>query len=228
MNNKISLDSMIHLAVNELDERQYEAYIAAKTANTLKQPGENLDNRIQRIIHKRDRKDKYIYFGKVMSKVAVCFMILFTCTSFTFLTAEAVRESVAMVAMEWYEKFTRTTISADNPPAELPEIELGYIPEGFVTEEHSYSIDEYYHKFIYNKDGLLEITIVIADSNIGFNFDNERLEYYIVKMGNENILWFNNDNYNHILISEKGLTFDLKGDFPLNELVEVHRNIGLK
>ncbi len=227
MENKITLESLIKLAVNELDEREYENYISLKDGGLLPEPDEKLDSEIEKIIRKQNRKDNYKYFAKVMSKVAVCFMILVTCASFTFLTADAVRESVVMVAMEWYEKFTRTTISAQNPPTELPEIELGYIPEGFAESKVDISNDEYYHKFERTNGSYIEIVITISNSDIEFNTDNERLGYYSIIINGNKSIWINKKDFNYLLLYKNGIAFNLNGNVTINELISIYENINI-
>ncbi len=226
MDNRVELDSMIHMAVAELDSREYEEYIKNKRRNKLFYPDEKLNKRINKVINKEERKEKQIIFAKRVSKIAVSFAIIFSCLSGTFLTAEAVRESVVTVAIEWYEKFTRTTIISEDVPTELPEIELGYIPEGYSTYGSILnSKTEYFHQLSLDKENIINIQIRITDEKINFDMDNERINYYTILIDNDRALWLSDGKYNGILIHKNNISFWIHGFSPLNEIINIYKKI---
>lgn len=226
MENKVSLEAMIHFAVTELEEREYRQYLELKENNRLETPAESYERKMQKALKEGKNSDRLVRFRKAAARAASVFFIAFSLMSMSFLNVRAVREAVAQVIMEWYDGFTKTTIVAQATVDKIPDVEFGYIPEGFelvrVDDEYTWL---HRYEFETPDSKHFEITFMISDSNSNINSDNDRLDYYTVTIDDIPDIWVGNTDFNKIVISKNGITFDISGTMGLKELIEIYNNI---
>ncbi len=228
MNNQVSFDSLLRMAVRETYMEQINSIPAEdKLEETLK-PSVAFKKKISAIVRKETRNEKLIHFRKVAYRVAVVLMMCISLTFGSLLTAKAVRESIATTILEWHDKFTRIFIETDTPPTELPEIRFNYIPEGFeLVEEESVITKSFVtHTYIQNTN-YIRIKINPFDPSFIENIDNEFSKYYFVKVTDTYGIWINFNDENLLFIPKGSANFSINGTVPLEEILKIYENIDI-
>lgn len=228
MDKKVSLEAMLHLAAVELDELEYQEFKELEHKKELEKPGEKLTEKLQSMINKEKKADNFLNFRKNLSKVAVIVMMSFSLLSMSFLSASAVRESVADVILEWYDGFTRIFMINEDIETTIGDVQFGYVPEGFKIvskDEESKNMKRYY--FEDDNEKYFDVYLSNSeDSNI-FNSDNERLNYHNIIIDDISGIWIENEGYNQVVISIHGITYNITGYIDLGEVIEFYNNINI-
>ena len=226
MNNQVSFDSLLRMAVRETYMEQINSIPAEdKLEETLK-PSVAFKKKISAIVRKETRNEKLIHFRKVAYRVAVVLMMCISLTFGSLLTAKAVRESIATTILEWHDKFTRIFIETDTPPTELPEIRFNYIPEGFeLVDEESY-IRMDYQLFTYKHNGsFINIYITNEQPNNSDFIDNETSTIYPIKIEESYCLWRSNIYENQLIGSTHGKFCSIVSSLTIEEIINIYKNI---
>ncbi len=223
MNNQVSFDSLLRMAVRETYMDQVNAIPPEDELEKILHTDDNFKNKIKAIVQKENRNEKLIHFSRAAAKVAVVVLVCISLTFASLMTAEAVRESVATTILEWHDKFTRIFIETDTQPDKLPEIRFNYIPEGFELIEEESIKDESFmiYTFSGKKKDFLRIHINFRSSKI----DNEYSSYYIISIENKKGIWINNGYTNQLIISSGSYCYNITSSLPIENVINVYKNI---
>ena len=223
MNNQVSFDSLLRMAVRETYMDQVNAIPPENELEKILHPDDNFKNKIKAIVRRENRNEKLVHFSRAASKVAVVILVCISLTFASLMTADAVRESVATTILEWHDKFTRIFIETDAQPERLSEIKFNYIPEGFELVEEESIKDESFmiYTFSDNKKDFLRIHINFRSSKI----DNEYSSYYIISIGNKKGIWINNEYTNQLIISSGNYCYNITSSLPIENVIDVYKNI---
>lgn len=227
MNNQVSFDSLLRMAVRETYMDQVNAIPPEDELEKILHTDDNFKNKIKAIVHRENRNEKLIHFSRAAAKVAVVVLVCISLTFASLMTAEAVRESVATTILEWHDKFTRIFIETDTVPEKLPEIRFNYIPEGFeLVEEESVFKPTLINNVYKNMDNCyINININAEDVNTNRNIDNEHTEFYIISIGNNRGCWIQSTNETMLVISNKNIHFIISGITSIDEIIKIYKNI---
>lgn len=228
MDKKVSLEAMLHLAAVELDELEYQEFKKLEQKKELEKPGEKLTEKLQSMMNKEKKADNFLNFRKNLSKVAVIIMMSFSLLSMSFLSASAVRESVADVILEWYDGFTRIFMINEDIETTIGDVEFGYIPDGFymtLNDEESARMKNF--DFKDNNEKFINVHLSLSKNTNALNNDNDRLNYHSIIIDEISGLWMENNNYNQMIISTDGITYNIAGDITLAEIIKIYKNLKL-
>lgn len=227
MNNQVSFDSLLRMAVRETYMDQVNAIPPEDELEKILHPDDNFKNKIRAIVHRENRNEKLIHFSRAAAKVAVVVMVCISLTFASLMTAEAVRESVATTILEWHDKFTRIFIETDAAPEKLPEIRFNYIPEGFeLVEEESVVSDSFLnYKFLNGNSSYFHVNINTNKKHTKINVDNEHSYFYQIRINDANGIWISGIYENRLIISDKMLSFTINGDIPIEQIIGIYENI---
>ena len=227
MNNQVSFDSLLRMAVRETYMDQVNSIPPEDELEKILHTDDNFKNKIRAIVRRENRNEKLIHFSRAATKVAVVVLVCISLTFASLMTAEAVRESVVTTILEWHDKFTRIFIETDAELDKLPEIRFNYIPEGFeLVVEGSYSKDDY-RIFLYKNTNNSFINIIIQGGKIDDSIflDNEQSNIFIIKIDNIDCLWKYNEYENQLLISLKDKIYTITSSLSIEEIIKIYKNI---
>ena len=228
MDRKVSLEAMLHLAAVELDELEYQEFKELEHKKEFEKPSEELTEKLQSMMNKEKKADNFLNFRKNLSKVAVIVMMSFSLLSMSFLSASAVRESVADVILEWYDGFTRIFMINGDIETTIGDVEFGYIPDGFymtLNDEESARMKNF--DFKDNNEKFINVHLSLSKNTNALNNDNDRLNYHSIIIDEISGLWMENNNYNQMIISTDGITYNIAGDITLAEIIKIYKNLKL-
>ncbi len=229
MENKVSLESVIYFAVKEIEEREYEERPSLKELNNQQETSEFHNEKIEQILKKENKAERIIKFNKSISKVAVIFFVSFSVLSMTFLTVEAVRDSVATALIEWKDKFVSVFVLEETEKENIGEIEFGYITNEYYLEYSDTELENL-NMFIYTdgKGNYISISVSISDDRFNINMDNENgVIYHNIVIDNSNGIWAENNGYNMLIVARDGMTYSIDGYISLNEIIKIFSNINI-
>jgi len=227
MENKVSLESVIYFAVKEIEEREYEERPSLKELNNQQETSEFHNEKIEQILKKENKAERIIKFNKSISKVAVIFFVSFSVLSMTFLTVEAVRDSVATAFIEWKDKFVSVFILEETERENIGEVEFDYITDGYYLEYTDVELENL-KMFVYTdgQGNYINISISISDNRFNVNMDNENgIVYHNIVIDNANGIWAENHGYNMLTIVKNGVTYAIDGYISLNEIINIYSKI---
>ena len=110
MNNQVSFDSMLRMAIRETYMEQINSIPSEDKLEEILNPSPSFKKKINAIVLKETRNEKLMYMRRAAFRVAVVLMMCVSLTFGSLLTAKAVRESVATTILEWHDKFTKIFI----------------------------------------------------------------------------------------------------------------------
>jgi len=226
MNNQVSFDSLLRMAIRETYMEQINSIPSEEKLEQILHPSHAFKQKISAIVRRETRNEKLIQMRRITGRVAVVIMLCISLTFGSLLTAKAVRESVATTILEWHDKFTRIFIETDVPPTQLPEIRFNYIPEGFeLVEEESFIIPDTM-LLTYRNDKINFLQIIISssnDTNIDKS-DNEFSSFYSIKIDERYGTWISKDNENQLIIFNL-YTYNIVGELKIEEIIKIYKNI---
>ena len=226
MDNKVSLEAMLHLAAVELDELEYYEFKELEKKNKLAEPRDEFTLKMQSVLDKEKRVDTFLKLGKKLLKVAAVFMISFSLLSMSFLSVGAVRKSVADVILEWYDGFTKIFVVDEMAPTAIGDVELGFVPNDFfvvkVDDELENSKTVYFEN---SKGSYINVNITLSEKDNIINADNDTLEYYTIFIDGNQGIWLEENGYNVLIIARDGLKYTINGHINLSEIISIYKNI---
>lgn len=223
MNNQVSFDSLLRMAVRETYMDQVNSIPPEDELEKILHTDDNFKNKIKAIVHRENRNEKLIHFSRAATKVAVVVLVCISLTFASLMTADAVRESVATTILEWHDKFTRIFIETDAQSDKLPEIRFNYIPEGFeLVEEETVNSNTFKTISYYSEDKQFLIINVNFDND---KVDNEHSTYYSILIGGSRGIWINSELDNNLIINNENIMYSMKSTLSLDELVKIYENI---
>ncbi len=155
--------------------------------------------------------------------------------SFFWPQLQIIAGNLAISLFDGYNGYTFVYRVAQNNSV-LPEIEIGYIPEGYTLCEQNINEIKKHAVWYYvnNKGDFLSIGADINESGLGNYFDNEHHSQQYVTLANRQqalLLKGEDDSWQNILLwtTEKDdIVFMVSGKIPAKELMKIAENIILK
>lgn len=158
-------------------------------------------------------RDPYGYAGRYgrIGRYAMTAVITLAVLGATIFAIPQTRAIAINILTQWHEKYVSFIFSNNALPQELPEITIGYIPEGYELDFENYNEDMGHKLFVYKDSAgnILDISIYSAYRDIKFDLDNEHREILNLTLddGSEalylkavddgwpsNLLWRSKDN----------------------------------
>lgn len=227
MNNQVSFDSLLRMAVRETYMEQVNSIPPEDELEKILHTDDNFKNKIRAIVRRENRNEKLVHFSRAAAKVAVVVLVCISLTFASLMTAEAVRESVATTILEWHDKFTRIFIETDAEPDKLTEIRFNYIPEGFELVEEESMIADNCRMYTFTNGANLFLKILISSytSSVTEKADNERFSYYPIIVDTEKGIWITSNSESQLIINQSNLSFNIKGAISIEEIIMIYKNI---
>ena len=225
MNNNVSFDAMLQMAARESMYRQLNSFPSKKELKKMYTPSDVHENKMNRLIRKENRSDKFIAFHRQFSKVAVILLVAFTVTFTPLITAEAVRESIVQTVIEWKEEFASIFFKSERTPAVINEVKIGYMPEGFESAEESIHSKYLYTETFSNNMNFIILNIYSGDEISISNFDNKYTEYYAITIDNNEGVWLYHNNISSLIISKNNFIYHIDGNIDIGELINIYKSI---
>lgn len=160
--------------------------------------------------------------------VVLCIISLFFAL---IMTSPEVRAAVENVILKWYDKYTEFifTESTTGLVAEkIEDVEIGYIPEGYVLdgEDVSSKGKSLYYSNLKNPENYLVIEVFYNDST-SVAIDNERFIYEKIFV-NSNEAWFaysNNEDFKNLILVGENVTAFVVGFITKEDIIKIAENI---
>ncbi len=225
MNNNVSFDAMLQMAARESIYRQLNSFPSKKELEKMYSPSAAHENKMNKLIRKENRSDKFITFHKQLSKVAVILLITLTVTFTPLITAEAVRESIVQTVIEWKEEFASIFFKSENTPAVINEVKIGYMPEGFESVEPASQNEYSYTETFVSNHKHIVIGINSKYSETTANLDNEYTYYYSVLINNDKGILIYEEDYSTLIMSDSKFIYSIYGNTDISELMDIYKNI---
>ncbi len=227
MNNSVSVSSMANLAAREAMLQELSDIPPRSELEKMFKTSVKHEKRILKAIKKEKRVESLYKISRKFSNISVVLVICFTVFFTPVLSAKAVRESIAQTIIEWKDEFCRIFIESDAEPVTINNVEIGYIPEGYVLIEKSIFENDYlrFTYLIENKNPII-INISLFNKNNSY-IDNENLKYYTINIDNNIGLWLNRENYNVLLINKNQCFYQLEGYIDISELINIYDSINI-
>ena len=227
MKNNISYENLLQLAAKEVFESKMSEMPSDKELNKLYGARSTKHKKkMQKLIRVENRKNMIYSFIHRFSKVYLIFTLSFIMLSTTLLSAKAVSESVVITLIDWKDKFTNIFVESEYIESELPHIVPTYIPEGFtLVSDFNLSNDSRIFDFENSSSGYISIYLTTYSQNFTANVDNEHSEYYMLNIDSVPGTWIQQEDKNILIISAKGIFYNITGTIPLDEIVEIYKNL---
>ena len=140
---------------------------------------------------------------------------IFSCT---MLPVKAVREAVITTLIEWHDKFVSIIYVNEESPVSTFHITPSYIPSGFSQIESSgESTGRYYGQFQNSENS--QVT----------SLDSEFSSYYSISFDNNQAIWgIMDDDSNTLLWESSTLSFQVRGNLSITELIKISEGIEIQ
>lgn len=225
MNNNVSFDALLQMVARESVYRQLDSFPSKRELENMFDPSKTHEDKINKIIRKENRSDKFAAFNRQFSKVAVILLIAFTVTFTPLISAKAVRESIVQTVIEWKDEFTSIFFKSENTPAVINGVNIGYMVEGFESDGPIFK-DEYMYKKSYAQNSkFININIFSENKAITVNADNEFSNYYVISIDNNDGIWIYHDTFSKLIISNNEFIYIIEGSISIEEIINIYQNI---
>lgn len=227
---RLSTDALIAMIVTEAEERELSELPDIEAMNEEFHPSERFQRKMAALLRKAERRSTYkkakATAKRVFLAMAVSVSVLFCC----LLPAKAVREAVVTTLIEWHDKFVSVIFSSEGSTAQgsLPNISLGYIPEGFTEEVSTNDGERYYAYFSGPDNASYFVNVIPIEKSQAFYSDNEHTTYYSLEFDSQQALWgVHDDGTNMLIWNSRELSFVVSGRLDLSEIMKIAENISL-
>lgn len=224
---KISTDAMLALVVAEAERRELAKLPSLEEMNAAFHPSAQFQKKMDRLMRRvRHKKARRLCLAAV--KYAAVFLMgaltLFVCATIPVKAAELEHP----IQIDWNDEYIELRMRAQGiEQATLPpDIEFGYIPEGFVLQTGGRSPHHYYAHGAC-EDNFIDIQIWALASSDGLVLDNETAVFHALRFDGHDAIWgASADRDTDILLwREDDLFFYITGRLELKELIQIAENI---
>lgn len=227
MNNSVSVSSMANLAAREAMLQELSDIPPKSELEKMFKTSVKHEKRILKAIKKEKRVESLYKISRKFSNISVVLVICFTVFFTPVLSAKAVRESIAQTIIEWKDEFCRIFIESDAEPVTINNVEIGYIPEGYVLAGEPI-LERGKHRYIYSNGKDMLVLSVFANKEYYYAYkDNVNTNYYTLTIGNTEGILVGKNRYNSIIITNNIISFHIEGYISLNELIMIYENINI-
>lgn len=227
---RISPDALIAMIVTEAQNRELAQMPSLEEMNEDFQPSEKFQRKMEALVRDTKRKAER---KKQLLNVKRCFITLTAAISIfscTMLPVKAVREAVITTLIEWHDKFVSIIYVNEESPVTAFHITQSYIPEGFSQVESSDEFNSlYYSQFKNPSNDWFHILVLPIESTQKMSLDSEFSTYYSVNFNGIQAIWGIMDDKSNTLLWESGaLSFQVRGNLDLTELIKISEGIKVK
>ena len=224
---RISPDALIAMIVTEAQDRELARMPSLEEMNEDFQPSEKFQRKMEALVRdtkrKAERKKRLLDIKRFFISVTAAISI-FSCT---MLPVKAVREAVITTLIEWHDKFVSIIYVNEESPVTTFHITPSYIPEGFsqveVPDEGS---DLYYGQFSDSSNSWFDIIVLPIENKQETFLDNEFSTYYSISFNGIQAIWgIMNDKSNTLLWESRALSFQVRGNLDLTEIIKISEGI---
>ena len=227
---RISPDALIAMIVTEAQNRELAQMPSLEEMNEDFQPSEKFQRKMEALVHdtkrKAERKKRLLGIKRFFITLTAAISI-FSCT---MLPVKAVREAVITTLIEWHDKFVSIIYVNEESPVTAFHITQSYIPEGFSQVESSDEFNSlYYSQFKNPSNDWFHILVLPIESTQKMSLDSEFSTYYSVNFNGIQAIWGIMDDKSNTLLWESGaLSFQVRGNLDLTELIKISEGIKVK
>lgn len=224
---RISPDALIAMIVTEAQDRELARMPSLEEMNEDFQPSEKFLRKMEALVRdtkrKAERKKRLLDIKRFFITLTAAISI-FSCT---MLPVKAVREAVITTLIEWHDKFVSIIYVNEESPVTTFHITPSYIPEGFsqveVPDEGS---DLYYGQFSDSSNSWFDIIVLPIENKQETFLDNEFSTYYSISFNGIQAIWgIMNDKSNTLLWESRALSFQVRGNLDLTEIIKISEGI---
>lgn len=227
---RISPDALIAMIVTEAQDRELARMPSLEEMNEDFQPSEKFQRKMEALVRdtkrKAERKKRLLNVKRFFITLTAAISI-FSCT---MLPVKAVREAVITTLIEWHDKFVSIIYVNEESPVTAFHITQSYIPEGFSQVESSDEFNSlYYSQFKNPSNDWFHILVLPIESTQKMSLDSEFSTYYSVNFNGIQAIWGIMDDKSNTLLWKSGtLSFQVRGNLDLTELIKISEGIKVK
>ena len=224
---RISPDALIAMIVTEAQDRELAQMPSLEEMNEDFQPSEKFQRKMEALVHdtkrKAERKKRLLGIKRFFITLTAAISI-FSCT---MLPVKAVREDVITTLIEWHDKFVSVIYVNDESSVTTFHIIPSYIPKGFSqVEVPDESSGFYYGQFSDSHNNWFDILVLPIENTQETFLDNEFSTYYSINFNGIQAIWgIMNDGSNTLLWERGTLSFQVRGNLDLTELIKISEKI---
>ena len=224
---RISPDALIAMIVTEAQDRELAQMPSLEEMNEDFQPSEKFQQKMEALVRdtkrKANRKQRLLDIKHLFITLTAAISI-FSCT---MLPVKAVREAVITTLIEWHDKFVSIIYVNEESSVSTFLITASYIPEGFSEIESSDEFNSlYYSQFKNPSNDWFHILVLPIESTQKMSLDSEFSTYYSVNFNGIQAIWvIMDDKYNTMLWEIGTLSFQVRGNLYLTEIIKISEGI---
>lgn len=224
---RISPDALIAMIVTEAQDRELAQMPSLEEMNEDFQPSEKFQRKMEALVHdtkrKAERKKRLLDIKRFFITLTAAISI-FSCT---MLPVKAVREAVITTLIEWHDKFVSVIYVNDESSVTTFHIIPSYIPKGFSqVEVPDESSGFYYGQFSDSHNNWFDILVLPIENTQETFLDNEFSTYYSISFNGIQAIWgIMNDKSNTLLWESRALSFQVRGNLDLTEIIKISEGI---
>ena len=147
-----------------------------------------------------------------------------------FNVSKAVREAVITTLIEWHDKFVSIIYVNEESPVSTFHITPSYIPSGFSQIESSgESTGRYYGQFQNSEGDWFSLRVLPVENSQVTSLDSEFSSYYSISFDNNQAIWgIMDDDSNTLLWESSTLSFQVRGNLSITELIKISEGIEIQ
>lgn len=224
---RISPDALIAMIVTEAQDRELARMPSLEEMNEDFQPSEKFQRKMEALVRNTKRKaerEKRLLNVKRFFITLTAAISIFSCT---MLPVKAVREAVITTLIEWHDKFVSVIYVNDESSVTTFHIIPSYIPKGFSqVEVPDESSGFYYGQFSDSHNNWFDILVLPIENTQETFLDNEFSTYYSINFNGIQAIWgIMNDGSNTLLWESRALSFQVRGNLDLTEIIKISEGI---
>lgn len=227
---RISPDALIAMIVTEAQDRELARMPSLEEMNEDFQPSEKFQRKMEALVRDTKRKterERQLLNVKRFLITLTAAISIFSCT---MLPVKAVREAVITTLIEWHDKFVSIIYVNEESSVAAFHITPSYIPSEFSQVESSDEFNSlYYSQFKNSSNDWFHILVLPIESTQKMSLDSEFSTYYSVNFNGIQAIWGIMDDKSNTLLWEGGtLSFQVRGNLDLTELIKISEGIKVK
>lgn len=223
---RISPDALIAMIVTEAQDRELAQMPSLEEMNEDFQPSEKFQRKMEALVRDTKRKaerEKQLLNVKRFFITLTAAISIFSCT---MLPVKAVREAVITTLIEWHDKFVSIIYVNEESSVTAFHITPSYIPEGFSQIE---STGRYYGQFQNSEGDWFSLRVLPVENSQVTSLDSEFSSYYSISFDNNQAIWgIMDDDSNTLLWESSTLSFQVRGNLSITELIKISEGIEIQ
>ena len=223
-------DDLLREALVAAAAGRYES--AADSEMIVTAPYQRRFARMLRDPHGYARRYREGWGGRI-GRYAMTAVITLAVLGATIFAIPQTRAIAINILSQWHEKYVSFIFSSNALPQELPEITIGYIPEGYklVSQNNDEDKTRTFYVYVNSENEALYIDVIAVSGKYKTNYDNEhRTIHYITLDNGLDALYLEGDSIewlNALIWSsaDSKLVFEVVGRLSKEELLKIAAGI---